>query len=46
MFDNNKLLSELKLIYKQTDFCDVSGAVNVLKCIIGNNLQSVFSESY
>lgn len=46
VFDNNKLETELKLIYKRTDFRDVSGAVNLLKFIIDNNLQSVFSESY
>ncbi|KAE9522124.1 hypothetical protein AGLY_017468 [Aphis glycines] len=46
IFDNNKLETKLKLIHKRTEFRDVSGAVNLLKFIINNNLQLVFSESY
>lgn len=45
VFDN-KFETELKLIHRRINFRDVSGAVNLLKFIIDNNLQSVFSESY
>jgi len=41
-FDNNKLVTELKLTCKWTDFSDV----NLFKFIIDKNLLSVFSESY
>lgn len=46
VFDNNKLETEVKLIYRRIDFRDVSGTVNLLKFIIYNNLQRVFSELY
>lgn len=44
--NKRKLKTELELIYRQTDFRSVTGAVNLLQFIIDNNLEQIFSEIF
>lgn len=44
--DRNKFKTELEVIYRRTDFREVSGAVHLLKFLIDNNLQEDFSETF
>lgn len=41
-----KLKTELEIIYRRSDFREVSGAVHFLKFLIENNLQTDFSETF
>lgn len=43
--DKNKLKTELEIIYRRTDFREVSGAVHLLQFLIENNLLADFSET-
>lgn len=43
--NQKKLITELTVIYKRNDFKNLSGAVNLLKFIIANQLQDIFSET-
>ncbi|XP_072380630.1 zinc finger MYM-type protein 1-like [Diabrotica undecimpunctata] len=42
--NKNKLRTELEIVYRRSDFKELSGAVHLLKFLIENNLQEDFSE--
>ncbi|XP_057658705.1 zinc finger MYM-type protein 1-like [Diorhabda carinulata] len=44
--NKDKLKTELEIIYRTSDFREVSGAVHLLKFLIENNLQGDFSETF
>lgn len=44
--NKHKLKTELEIIYRRSDFREVSGAVHLLKFLIENNLQVDFSETF
>ncbi|CAG9832487.1 unnamed protein product [Diabrotica balteata] len=44
--NKNKLRTELEIVYRRSDFKELSGAVHLLKFLIENNLQEDFSEIY
>ncbi|XP_072400557.1 zinc finger MYM-type protein 1-like [Diabrotica undecimpunctata] len=42
--NKNKLRTELEIVYRRSDFKELSGAVHLLKFLIENNVQEDFSE--
>ncbi|GBN77079.1 hypothetical protein AVEN_182989-1 [Araneus ventricosus] len=42
----DRLKTELGVIYRRSDFRDMTGAISLLQFIIENNLQTTFSETY
>ncbi|GBN07574.1 hypothetical protein AVEN_19032-1 [Araneus ventricosus] len=46
MLQKNRLKTELGVIYRRSDFRNMTGAISLLQFIIENNLQTMFSETY
>jgi len=44
--DKVRLQTELEIIYRRSDFRNLSGAINLLKFLIDNNLQTIFSATF
>ncbi|GBL95308.1 hypothetical protein AVEN_37756-1 [Araneus ventricosus] len=46
MLQKDRLKTELGVIYRRSDFRNMTGAISLLQFIIENNLQTTFSETY
>ncbi|GBM20890.1 hypothetical protein AVEN_253698-1 [Araneus ventricosus] len=46
MLQKDRLKTELRVIYRRSDFRNMTGAISLLQFIIENNLQTTFSETY
>ncbi|GBM37493.1 hypothetical protein AVEN_263163-1 [Araneus ventricosus] len=46
MLLKDRLKTELGVIYRRSDFRNMTGAISLLQFIIENNLQTTFSETY
>lgn len=46
LLEKDRLKTELQIIYRRSDFRNMSGAVSLLQFLIENNLQYTFSETY
>lgn len=44
--DGSKVKTWFELIYRRTDFIEVSGTIHLLKFLIENNLRQVFSDTF
>ncbi|GBN92193.1 hypothetical protein AVEN_213017-1 [Araneus ventricosus] len=46
MLQKDRLKTELGVIYRRSDFRNMTGAISLIQFIIENNLQTTFSETY
>ncbi|GBM24684.1 hypothetical protein AVEN_46185-1 [Araneus ventricosus] len=46
MLQKDRLNTELRVIYRGSDFRNMTGAISLLQFILENNVQTTFSETY